>query len=174
MISANLFELFNLNESVCWKFTFSINSFIIQVIFSNVHPLHPPANLVCIIYILCQQSLHTVRVSSHNIANRKIWLQEAHMLFQGNSNCKGVFVFLTTLLVSQVWQEQVTGWKTTMCWLNHTHHLCMTNPFARTSFTVTGQETGTAKKDKPIAAALNEGMDFSPALKHTTWWTCSS
>lgn len=45
----------------------------------------------------------------------------------------------------------------------------MTNPFARTSFTVTGQETGTARKDKPIAAALNEGMDFSPALKHTTW-----
>lgn len=69
MITANLFKLFHLNELkihlLNWFF------FIIQVIFSSVHPLHLLLYLLCIIYILCQQSLHTVIVNSHNTANRK-------------------------------------------------------------------------------------------------------
>lgn len=74
-----------------------------SMLFSVVSILFIPLLcLVCIIYILCQQSLHTVRLNSHNTANRKNLTTRSHRLFQGNSNW-------CALLVSQVWQEQPLG-----------------------------------------------------------------
>lgn len=88
--------------------------------------------LVCIIYILCQQSLHTVRLNSHNTANRKNLTTRSHRLFQGNSNCKGVLCLSLKCDKSSHWVKDKM-----MCWLNLTHLLCMTNRFTRTSFTFT-------------------------------------
>lgn len=146
MITASLFTSLHLNVFSQSVENSSCHPIILwSMLFLGASTPLLPLYLTCIIYSFCQYFCNT---SVQEII--KTWIQEAHVLFQGNSVCKDS---LSLGLKSD--KGSSLGGRQYSVLFNPSCHLCMTKPFPGTSFIITDQETGPVRKDNPLARALN-------------------